>query len=216
MALDGAQLNATANVRGTFAYSPLAGTVLNASDAQNLNVTFTPDDTRSYRLAMKTVLINVQKAPLSVRANDATRVYGETNPVFTATLIGVTNGDNITASNSSPATTASPVGTYAIVPTLIDPGGKLVNYTVAITNGVLTVIDVSRLLSIAESAEGTFVIKCRVHAGRTYQFQYKTNLLDSVWTALGGVQTAASSSVTITDNANALQRFYRIVDVTAP
>jgi subtilisin-like proprotein convertase family protein len=216
-ALGGSQLNATANVPGTFAYSPAAGTVLNASNAQNLTVTFTPSDTQNYTLGKRTVLIDVQKAPLSVVAEDATRVYGQTNPVFTGTLTGLQNGDNITASNSSPATTASPAGSYDIVPTLIDPGGKLVNYAVTITNGVLTIVDAPRLLSISKSPEGTFVIQCQVHAGRTYRFQYKNSLLDTNWTALGGDQTAVASRVAITNNGDAsLQRFYRLLDVTAP
>ena len=213
--LSGVQLNATANVPGTFAYGPAAGTVLNAGNGQSLNVTFTPSDTQNYTTAMKTVLINVQKAALSVVANSATRAYGQTNPVFTATLTGVQNGDNITASNSCNAAIDSPVGSYAIVPTLIDPGSKLTNYTVAVTNGVLTVIDVPHLLSISELSGGAFVIECGVYAGRTYQFQYKNSLADSNWTDLGAAQTAVSSSLPVTNNANAMaQRYYRLLDVT--
>ena len=52
---------------------------------------------------------------------------------------GAGNGDNITASYDSPATVDSPDGTYPIIPTLLDPTGKLGNYTVTITNGTLTV-----------------------------------------------------------------------------
>src|SRR4029077_4152435 len=44
-ALDATQLNATANTPGTFAYTPIVGTVLNAGAAQTLSVTFTPTDT---------------------------------------------------------------------------------------------------------------------------------------------------------------------------
>src|SRR5262249_52440895 len=76
---------------------------------------------------------------LSVVADNAARDYGATNPLFTGTLTGVQNGDTITASYSCTATTNSPVGSYAIVPTLDDPGGKLTNYSVTISNGVLTV-----------------------------------------------------------------------------
>src|SRR5205809_4507977 len=39
-----AQLNATATVTGTFAYTPAAGTVLSAGSGQMLSVTFTPTD----------------------------------------------------------------------------------------------------------------------------------------------------------------------------
>ena len=47
-ALDATQLDATASVPGTFAYSPAAGTVLKAGDTQTLSVTFTPTDTTDY------------------------------------------------------------------------------------------------------------------------------------------------------------------------
>ena len=58
-ALSATQLNATANVEGTFIYTPGIGTVLSAGDAQNLIVDFTPTDDVNYNTATKTVLINV-------------------------------------------------------------------------------------------------------------------------------------------------------------
>src|SRR5205823_9529727 len=79
------------------------------------------------------------KAPLSVKADDVSRLYGDANPTFTGTLSGVKNSDNITASYSSSATLASAVGSYPIVPALADPTNKLGNYTVTSTNGTLTV-----------------------------------------------------------------------------
>ena len=73
------------------------------------------------------------------------------------------------------------------------------------------------LLSISELPDGSFVIAGQVYAGRTYRFQYKNSLLDSNWTDLGANQTALSSRVAITNNANAMsQRFYRLLDVAAP
>src|SRR5436309_3287873 len=45
IALSSAQLNATAGVAGSFAYSPASGAVLGAGNNQTLSVTFTPTDT---------------------------------------------------------------------------------------------------------------------------------------------------------------------------
>lgn len=59
MALSGVQLNATANVAGTFVYTPAIGTVLPAGNGQMLSVTFTPTDAIHYTTATKTVTINV-------------------------------------------------------------------------------------------------------------------------------------------------------------
>lgn len=78
-------------------------------------------------------------AALSVTANNASRQYGQANPVFSGTISGIQNGDNVTATYASVATSASPVGTYAIVPTLVDPTNKLGNYSVTSNNGTLTV-----------------------------------------------------------------------------
>ena len=49
------------------------------------------------------------------------------------------NGDNITATYATTATAVSPVGPYAITPTLVDPNGRLDYYTVNSANGTLTV-----------------------------------------------------------------------------
>ena len=49
--LGGTQLDATANVAGTFVYTPASGTVLNAGNDQTLSVTFTPTDTTDYTTA---------------------------------------------------------------------------------------------------------------------------------------------------------------------
>jgi probable HAF family extracellular repeat protein len=57
--LGAAQLNASANVAGSFAYSPAFGTVLPVGSGQALSVVFTPIDTGNYTQATATVLINV-------------------------------------------------------------------------------------------------------------------------------------------------------------
>jgi len=60
--LSGTQLNATADVLGTFVYDPIAGTILDAGDDQTLGVTFTPEDTGNYNNASGTATLNVAKA----------------------------------------------------------------------------------------------------------------------------------------------------------
>ena len=62
---------------GTFAYTPAAGTVLDAGAAQTLSVTFTPADAANYTNATKAVAINVLKAtPVITWATPADIVYG--------------------------------------------------------------------------------------------------------------------------------------------
>ena len=56
------QLNAVADVPGTFQYSPPAGTILNAGSGLLLQVTFTPENTTEYNVAERHVTIDVHKA----------------------------------------------------------------------------------------------------------------------------------------------------------
>ena len=56
------QLDATADVPGTFTYSPPPGTVLHAGDDQILTVSFTPYDSADYTTTSSEVTINVQQA----------------------------------------------------------------------------------------------------------------------------------------------------------
>ena len=123
------QLNATTSVAGSFAYNPTNGAVLNAG-TNMLSVVFTPADTVDYSSVTDSVSLVVLPAPLTVTAADANRTVGQSNPVFTGAMNGVTNGDNITATYNCSASANSPVGTYPIVPGLVDPDDRQTNYTV--------------------------------------------------------------------------------------
>jgi len=83
--------------------------------------------------------LSVAPAVLTVTVNNAARAYGAANPVFSGTVNGVVNGDGITASYTTAATVASPVGGYPIIPVFSDPAGRLGNYTVVTNAGTLTV-----------------------------------------------------------------------------
>jgi hypothetical protein len=58
-ALGAIQLNATANVAGSFNYTPPSGTVLNAGAGHSLLGSFSPADSTNYNSTSKTVMINV-------------------------------------------------------------------------------------------------------------------------------------------------------------
>jgi hypothetical protein len=64
-ALSATQLDATASVPGTFAYTPAAGTVLPIG-SQTLTATFTPTDTTDYKAATATVTLIVNGQPISL------------------------------------------------------------------------------------------------------------------------------------------------------
>jgi hypothetical protein len=93
----------------------------------------------NYTVTSNSGTLTVTPAALSVTAGNASRFYGDANPAFTGTVTGIKNADNITATYASTAVAASAVGTFPIVPTLVDPTAKLGNYTVTSNNGTLTV-----------------------------------------------------------------------------
>ena len=95
--LSATQLNATADVPGTFTYTPPSGTKLNAGPGQNLKVDFTPTDAVNYSAATKTVTINVAKAPLtaSFTANDKPYDGNTTATIATRKVNGVVGSDDV-------------------------------------------------------------------------------------------------------------------------
>jgi hypothetical protein len=73
--LSATQLDATANVAGTFAYNPAAGTVLGAG-SQTLSVTFTPNDTTDYSVQTTYVTLQVNKATPALAWDPASIALG--------------------------------------------------------------------------------------------------------------------------------------------
>ncbi|MFN8542283.1 MAG: S8 family serine peptidase, partial [Thermomicrobiales bacterium] len=75
-ALSATQLNATANVPGTFVYDPPGGTVLPLG-SNTLGLTFTPNNTTDYNVATTSRPITVNQAtPVITWANPAAITYG--------------------------------------------------------------------------------------------------------------------------------------------
>ncbi len=117
-ALSTVQLNATAGITGTFAYTPAAGAVLPVGNGQTLSVQFTPTDTTDYTTASKNVLINVTSAPgaATLVMTDTLVRDGGTNEVVVTVTLANTGGSPATsvqvasaAIGATSTTTALPV-----------------------------------------------------------------------------------------------------------
>jgi len=149
--LGGAQLNATASVAGTFAYTPAPGAVLGAA-AQTISVVFTPADPANYNSANASVALTVTPAPLTVQANDAGKAYGQAIPAFTATVTGFVAGDSMASlagvlTFATSATPASAPGNYPVLP----GGVSSPNYTIAFVPGTLTISKASTSTALSTS-----------------------------------------------------------------
>ncbi|MCC6569774.1 MAG: Ig-like domain repeat protein, partial [Anaerolineales bacterium] len=94
----------------------------------------------NYTVTLNTGTLTVNTRGLVVTPTDASKVYGSVFNAFTGTIVGIQNGDPITATYASPGSPATAVvGTYPITATLNAPAGVLNNYTVTANTGTLTV-----------------------------------------------------------------------------
>ena len=95
----------------------------------------------NYTIAYVNGTLTVSPAPLTVTVNNASMVYGQPYPAFSASYTGLVNGDTQAQLNGSltfspDATAGAPVGSYAVQAS----GLSSSNYTITYTDGTLTVI----------------------------------------------------------------------------
>jgi hypothetical protein len=172
----------------------------------------------NYNVSSTNGTLTVTKAPLAVTANDASRAYGATNPIFTATVTGLMNNDPISPVFTTTATSNSPAGGYPITITgFQDPQNKLPNYTVSTIPGTLTIvapIQSPTMQPLLHPGSGAVVITWTAVSNATYRVQYETGLKPSAWADLSPNVTATGATASYTDNSGAAgQRFYRILVV---
>ncbi len=144
--------------------------------------------------------LTINTAPLSITPADSSIAYGTANPTLTGNIVGIQYSDNITATYSTNATVTSPPNTYDIVPTPVDPGGKLVNYTLTVNNGILTVTKAPLTITVNSvhrpyaTANPTFTA--------TYVILKNGDVLDSRFTT-SATQSSPVGSYTVTASLNA-------------
>ncbi len=127
-ALSSTQLNATADVPGTFDYTPAAGTILDAGTGHTLSAHFTPSDTRNYNEGDIATTIDVAKAPQTI-------VWTAPVPIVYGTALSATQL-NAAVQVVGPAahgalTYTPPAGT------VLDAGGQVLSVAVAETPNYL-------------------------------------------------------------------------------
>jgi hypothetical protein len=94
----------------------------------------------NYSIIFSTDNFAIAQRPLSVAADDKTRVARVANPPFTATFTGFAPGEGLgdlsgALAFTTPAVTASPMGNYAITPL----GLTSTNYAITYVDGVLRI-----------------------------------------------------------------------------
>ena len=108
----------------------------------------------NYSFGVADGTLSIDRAPLTITAADKSKIYGDDNPTLTGSIVGLKNGDGITASYSTGATAASDVGDYAIVPAAVDASpAKLGNYDVTLDNGALTITKAPLSITAADQSK---------------------------------------------------------------
>ncbi len=189
-ALSATQLNATANVAGTFVYTPAAGTVL-AAGSQTLSVTFTPTNTTDYSTTTFTVTLTVNEAA----------------PAITwATPAAITYGTALSAMQLD--ATASVAGTFVYTPaagTVLAAGPQTLSVTFTPTNTTDYSTTTASVLLIVNKV--TSVVTWAAPAAITYGTALSATQLDATASvagtfaytpAAGTVLTAGSQTLSVT------------------
>ncbi len=152
---------------------------------------------------------SISQAPLTITANNQTKVVDNANPSLTFTATGFVGGDTLSSLSTQPtlsttATTDSPVGTYPITVS----GAVDTNYTISYDNGTLSVtpVPIATTTKIKSSDNSsvygesvTFTVTISASSGRTKPIGAVTFMDGS--TVLG---TASASNGTATFTMSAL------------
>ena len=125
----------TATVTGVQSGDQLNYTLARATgeNAGTYAINVTLGDNPNYEVTTTAGTFTITKATATVTANNASKVYGATDPTFTATVTGVQSGDQLNYTLAR--VTGENAGTYAINVTL----GDNPNYEVTTTAGTFTI-----------------------------------------------------------------------------
>ena len=156
--------------------------------------------------------LTLNPAPLLVTALDASRFYGQANPVFEASYSGFVNGETNTVLGGTLLLTTiadinSPVGTYPITAS----GLTATNYSITYSNGTLTITaPAPTILSLTVASTADVAITWSAVSNGIYRVQYKPALGTTTWTDLIGDVTATSNTASKNDTRTSTNRFYRV------
>jgi hypothetical protein len=156
----------------------------------------------------------INPAMLTVTADNKSKMCGQPNPPLTASYNGFIGGESANVLTSpvtlaTTATTSSGAGTYPITAS----GAAAANYTINYVGGQLTVDPVPQLTGVDINVNGNnlFIISWPTVTGRTYQLEYKDDLMAAAWTPEGSSLPGNDTMAVVTNNiSDSPQRFFRV------
>lgn len=186
------------------------------------NITASGASAENYDIIYNTGTLIVLKAPLTIKAENRTKVYGEVNPEFTAIYSGFKNREDNSVLTTKPivscsATKTSDVGNYSISVY----GASADNYDITYQSGTLSVTQApqliswnqdfskvthndvmelnassSSLLTVTYSASNTSVAKVYTQSGKTYVKFIKPGNVSITARQTGSTNYASATPIT--------------------
>jgi hypothetical protein len=124
----------------TYTYNG-SSTVPSAAGTYTVDVTFTPNDTADFVSATGTGTWTIAKAPLTVTADNQSKVLGGPDPTLTYTPSGTLyDGDTYAVISGVTLATATGAAATPGTHTIIASGGTAANYDITDIKGTLTVL----------------------------------------------------------------------------
>jgi hypothetical protein len=208
-ALSGTQLNATANVAGSFSYSPVAGTVLTVG-SHVITATFTPTDTTDYTVTPATVTLVVTQANATITwATPASISYGTalsgTQLDATANVAGsfsyspaagtvLTAGSHVLTATFTPTDTTDYAVTTATVTLVVTQANAVITWATPAAISFGTVLSGTQLNATANVA-GSFTYSPAAGTSLTVGSHVLTATFTPTDTANYAVTTATVTQV---------------------
>src|SRR6185437_11200179 len=153
-------------------------------------------DLGNYDIKLIDATLTVTKAPLTVKADDQSKVYGDANPTLTGTITGAKNGDDLADSYTTAADATSGVGTYTIdAHVTAGPGANLANYDLKLVDATLT-ITTAPLTVKADNQTKTYGDADPTLTGTVTGAKNGDNLLDSYTTAADATTGVGTDPIT--------------------
>jgi hypothetical protein len=187
--------------------------------AGTTNITASQAGDNSFLAAVDvTKKLTVNKALLTITANNQTKAYGVTNPVLTVTYNGFVNGDTQDSLTTKPTvnttvTAASAPGTYAITVT----GAASANYNFTYVNGILIIGQTVQTITFATLpaktyGEADFTLSAGSSAGLPVAYASSNPTVATV-SAAGTVHILSAGTANITASQAGDENYNSATDV---
>ena len=173
------------------AASPVGGYTISAGGAVDAN----------YTISYASATLTVNPAPLTITANNQSKVYGASDPALTYTVVGTFyNGDGPSLVNGVTLTTATGAAATAGTHAITASGGTAANYAISDVNGTLTVSQAPLTVTANNQSKvyGAAEPSLSYTASGTLYYGDQYSLVNGVTltTATGAAATAGTHAIT--------------------